>query len=331
MAALACAAVPARASDAAVVLAYPRLGPGRSTATVTIEQFEAHIKELKSGPYTVLPLGDIVRAMREGKPLPDRSVALTFDSGLRSIYRDAWPRLKAAGLPFTVFAPTDRIAAGNADYMSWDELRQMAQAGVGIGSQGAGDLRLATTPLDRAEADIQRSMDKLRAELGAAWTQRPLLFAYPYGEWTRVAAHALERFGFAAAFGQHSGVAHASLGMFALPRFALSQSYGDPDRFRIAVNALPLPLRELVPGDPIVRDNPPSLGFTVDPVVGRLDQLSCFASEQGRAIVEVLGEVRVEVRMPGAFSPGRARVNCTMPGPDGRWRWLGVPFFVPEP
>ena len=40
-------------------------------------------------------------------------------------------------------------------------------------------------------------------------------------------------------------------------------------------------------------------------------------NEQGRAIVEVLGEVRVEVRMPGAFSPGRARVNCTMPGPDG--------------
>jgi hypothetical protein len=35
--------------------------------------------------------------------------------------------------------------------------------------------------------------------------------------------------------------------------------------------------------------------------------------------------------MPGAFSPGRARVNCTMPGPDGRWRWLGVPFFVPGP
>jgi hypothetical protein len=22
-------------------------------------------------------------------------------------------------------------------------------------------------------------------------------------------------------------------------------------------------------------------------------------------------------------------VNCTMPGPDGRWRWLGVPFVVP--
>jgi peptidoglycan/xylan/chitin deacetylase (PgdA/CDA1 family) len=328
---LALGAAGAWAADGAVVLAYPRLGPGRPAATVTIEQFEAHLRELRSGPYAVLPLADIVRAMREGRPLPDRTVAITFDSGLRSIYRDAWPRLKAAGLPFTVFVPTDRIAAGNVDYMGWDEVRALFQAGVGIGSQGAGDLRLATTPAERAEADIQRSVEKLAAELGADWTRRPPLFAYPYGEWNRAVAQALERRGFAAAFGQHSGVAHPSLGMFALPRFALSQSYGDPERFRIAVNALPLPLRELVPGDPVVRDNPPSLGFTVDPVVGKLDQLSCFASEQGRAVVEILGEVRAEVRMPGAFSPGRARVNCTMPGPDGRWRWLGIPFFVPGP
>jgi peptidoglycan/xylan/chitin deacetylase (PgdA/CDA1 family) len=331
LAPLAFAQAPARASDAAVVLAYPRLGPGRAAATVTLEQFEAHLKELKSGAYTVMALGEIVQALREGKPLPDRTVALTFDSGLRSIYRDAWPRLKAAGLPFTVFVPTDRIAAGNVDYMGWDEVRALFAAGVGIGSQGAGDLRLATTPVERAESDIQRSIEKLRAELGAQWARRPLLFAYPYGEWNRAVALVLERGGFAAAFGQHSGVAHPSLGMFALPRFTLSQSYGDPERFRIAVNALPLPLRELVPGDPIVKDNPPSLGFTVDPAVGKLDQLSCFASEQGRAVVEILGEVRAEVRMPGAFSPGRARVNCTMPGPDGRWRWLGIPFFVPAP
>jgi len=86
-----------------------------------------------------------------------------------------------------------------------------------------------------------------------------------------------------------------------------------------------------VPTDPLVKDNPPSLGFTVDPVIGTLEQLACYASEQGRAVVEILGDVRAEIRMPGAFSPGRARVNCTMPGPDGRWRWLGVPFYVPAP
>ncbi len=326
---LATGAAAVRAGDSAVVLAYPRLGQGRPISTVTIEQFEAHLRELKSGPYTVMNLADIVEALRQGSDLPDRAVAITFDSGLRSIYRDAWPRLRDAGLPFTVFVPTDRIASGSADYMSWDEVRALQQAGVGIGSQGAADLRMGTAPIDRVAADIQRSVERLRAELGEDFASRPMLFAYPYGEWTRAVAMAVERAGFVAAFGQHSGVAHVSLGLLGLPRFSLSQSYGDMERFRIAANALPIPLRELVPNDPLVKDNPPSLGFTVDPVIGKLDQLACFASEQGKTLVEVLGDVRAEIRMPGAFAPGRARVNCTMPGPDGRWRWLGVPFVVP--
>ena len=26
----------------------------------------------------------------------------------------------------------------------------------------------------------------------------------------------------------------------------------------------------------------------------------------------------------------RARINCTMPGPDGRWRWYGRQFLLPN-
>jgi hypothetical protein len=46
--------------------------------------------------------------------------------------------------------------------------------------------------------------------------------------------------------------------------------------------------------------------------------------------LERLGDVRFEVRLDGPFPPGRARINCTVPGPDQRWRWLGVQFYVPR-
>jgi len=321
----------AHAADSAVVLAYPDIGGGRAASSVTVQQFEAHFAELKSGRYKVLPLHQIVQALREGKALPDRAVALTFDSAHRSIYRHAWPRLRDAGMPFTVFVPTDRVQPGSTDYLDWDELRAMAAAGVSIGSQGATDLRMASTPIDRVAADIARSTEKLRHELGAAFERQPLLFAYPYGEWSAAVASAVDQAGYVAAFGQHSGVAHASANRFGWPRFLFNQRFGDMARFRTAANALPLPIRDLVPSDPLLKENPPALGFTVDPIVGKLEQFHCFASEQGRVLVEMLGDVRVEVRMPGAFSPGRARVNCTMPGPDGRWRWLGIPLFVPRP
>lgn len=325
------AAEGARAADSAVVLAYPDIAGPRSASSVTLQQFEAHVAELRSGRYKVLPLGQIVQALREGKPLPDRAIALTFDSAHRSIYRHAWPRLREASMPFTVFVPTDRVQPGSTDYLDWDELRAMAAAGVSIGSQGAADLRLATTPIDRVATDIARSTEKLRQELGPRFDRQPLLFAYPYGEWSTAVAKAVEQAGYAAAFGQHSGVAHVSADRFGWPRFVFNQGFADLERFRTAANALPLPIRDLVPSDPLLQENPPALGFTVDPIVGRLEQFNCFASEQGRVLVEMLGDVRVEVRMPGAFSPGRARVNCTMPGPEGRWRWLGIPLFVPKP
>ena len=40
-------------------------------------------------------------------------------------------------------------------------------------------------------------------------------------------------------------------------------------------------------------------------------------------------EQRVELRMAGPLPPGRSRVNCTLPGPDGRWRWNGRQFYLP--
>ena len=204
----------------------------------------------------------------------------------------------------------------------------MAASGVEIGIAGPGGSSLAALPANRARVEIARATKRMQQELGRA----PRLFAYPHGEFTSATIEAVAASGLEAAFGEHSGVAHRSLGMFALPRFLLSQTYGDMDRFRIVANALALPIRDLVPGDPRVTEpNPPALGFTVDPPLSGLDQLNCFAAGQGRASVEVLGELRVEVRMPGALPAGRARVNCTMPGPEGRWRWLGIPFLVQQP
>ncbi len=88
-------------------------------------------------------------------------------------------------------------------------------------------------------------------------------------------------------------------------------------------------MRDRVPADLILQQNPPAFGFTVDPSIPDLDRIDCYASGQGRTRVEALGS-RVEVRLAEPFPPGRSRINCTMPGPDGRWRWYGVQFYIPR-
>jgi len=108
--------------------------------------------------------------------------------------------------------------------------------------------------------------------------------------------------------------------------------YGDKERFELLANALPLPVLDITPEDPLLRpeNNPPAFGFTVQSTVTGLDRLMCYASNQDApAPLQRLGENRIEVRMPAPFQRGRGRINCTLPDRSGRWRWLGQSFVIP--
>jgi len=318
----------AEAKPSAVVVMYHRFGESRHPSTnISLQQFEAHINELRSGKYRVLGLPEIVDAVRRGKPLPDRAVALSVDDAFLSLYREGWPRLKKAGLPFTLFIVTGALDRGSSDYMSWDQIKELAAAGVTIGSQTESHPHMPAESRERNLAELDRSNRRIEEMLG----KRPDLIAYPYGESSLEVQEVAKQSGFIAGFGQHSGVIGGDGNLFDLPRFAMNEDYGDMGRFRLAVNALPLPVADVTPADPLVgATNPPAMGFSVAGEVKGLGRLSCFLSHEGRARLERLGERRFEVRVSKPFPKGRTRLNCTMPAEDGRWRWFGRQFYIPE-
>ncbi len=310
--------------SAAVVLMYHRFGESDYPSTnIRIDQFEAHLEELKNRRYTVLPVSEIVDKVGRGEPLPDRTVGITIDDAYASVYEQAWPRLQAANFPFTLFVATDALDRALPGFMTWDQVRELAKAGVTIGSQTKSHPHLPGVPPETVKQELDASNARFVAELG----ERPALFAYPYGEFDLSSRELVIDRGFKAAFGQHSGVMHTVLDDFALPRFALNERFGGIDRFRLIANALPLPVTDVLPVNPVLGDNPPALGFTVAPEISGLEGLACFASSEGEVRLERL-ERRVEVRFQEPFPPGRSRVNCTMPGPEDRWRWFGMQFVV---
>ena len=317
---------PAVAADSAVILQYHRFGEDAYPSTsVTIEQFEAHIEHLSTGGYTVLSVPEILAALDVGRSLPDRTIGITIDDATRSTFVEGWPRFEAAGFPFTVFVSTDPVDQGHASIMSWDELRQLVEAGVTIGNHGAAHGRMWQNDDAANREDLEKARQRIREELGID----AALFAYPYGEWNGALRTLVAELGFAAAFGQHSGAVGAHSDTLNLPRFALNQRYGEFDRFKLIVDTLSLGARDVTPTDQILEQNPPVIGFTIEPPLANRNSLACFASGGVDATLKHLEDGRVEVAFDGPFPPGRARLNCTAPAEEGRWRWFGLQFVVP--
>lgn len=316
-----------RAADHAVIIMYHRFGENSIPSTnIRLEQFEAHIRELTSGKYNVVPLADVVKAFATGQALPDRTVAITVDDAYRSLYTEGWPRLKAAKLPLTVFVETETIDRNQAGFLNWDQLRELARDGVTIGSQTVTHPHLPDLTPEDVARELRVSRERIEKEIGVA----PTLFAYPYGEASTAVIDATKAAGFVAAFGQHSGVAYASHPPFYLPRFAFNEAFGGIERFRMAVNALPLKATDITPASPTLTTNPPAFGFTVDAATPNLRALNCFASHvSGPAALERLGDNRIEIRVSRPFPQSRGRFNCTVPAEEGRFRWFGMQYYVP--
>ena len=59
--------------------------------------------------YNVVSTGEVLAARRDGVPLPDRALLITFDDGWADNHAHALPRLRAANMPALLFAVADAI------------------------------------------------------------------------------------------------------------------------------------------------------------------------------------------------------------------------------
>jgi len=103
---------------------------------VEAEQFEADLAHLSRNGYQTLRGRDFVEYLRYERPLPQRSVLLTFDDGALNFYEVAFPLLARYGARATAFiAPGLHAAAAEeveteARPMCWEEIRRIHASGL---------------------------------------------------------------------------------------------------------------------------------------------------------------------------------------------------------
>ncbi len=302
---------------------YHRFGEGGFPSTnTTVDQLEDHIAALQEGGHTVVPLDQVIATLQGKATLPDKAIAITVDDAYRSFLDIAWPRFKAAGFPVTVFVATDGVERGYKDLLSWDDIKALQAEGVGIGAHSHGHAHYPALSADAVTQDLNNMSAAFESALGDV----PDLFAFPYGEAGLPDIRTVRSAGYAAAFGQHSGAIGANNNLHYLPRFALNENFGGPDRFRLIINTLPLPVTRVSPPEPILSSNPPDLVFNVSSAPSNLSDVTCFGPS-GVNIKAMVDNDQIQVLSDRPFPKGRVRVNCTLqsnaPETAGRWYWFG--------
>jgi len=101
---------------------------GAELYDVRLNQFKTQMEWLNTHGY-------LVGVLDEDFILADKKkVVLTFDDGEMNNYEHAFPILKKVGFPAYIFVISKRV--GSKGYLGWDQLREMHEAGMVIGSHG---------------------------------------------------------------------------------------------------------------------------------------------------------------------------------------------------
>ena len=113
------------AKDNAVILLYHHVSNSTPNVTsVSPDTFREHMQYLAEH-HKVLPLKQVIEALQNKQPLPDKTVVITFDDGYGNIYDNAHPILKEFDYPYTIFVNPSLI--GSVDYqLNWQQVKLMA-------------------------------------------------------------------------------------------------------------------------------------------------------------------------------------------------------------
>jgi peptidoglycan/xylan/chitin deacetylase (PgdA/CDA1 family) len=159
-------------------------GPLRDLA-VPPRRLAEQLAALSDAGYRLVGLSEALDLLAAGTP--DRLVAVTFDDGYQNFLTDGVPALAAAGARATLYASVGHLGerAGwlgrwSPDFgrmLTWEELAEVAAAGVEIGNHSLIHHPLDVLPPAQLRAEVARSREQLEQRLGTAVRS----FAYPHG------------------------------------------------------------------------------------------------------------------------------------------------------
>lgn len=323
-------------SFATVILQYHHVSDTTPASTsISPEQFSLHMQYLKDHDFKVIPLSTLTASLKQQKTLPNRSVVITFDDAYLDILTNGKPILDKYGFPFSIFVNPSIVERNSASYLSWQQLKAMADDGVIIANHGMEHDSLARIPagitqqawLEQNTASLLSAEKLIEEKTGQSWRY----FAYPYGEYTPEIQQWIQANNFTA-FSQQSGAVGLDTDTTSIPRFPASQPYDQISSLRDKLNSLPfnITLAEENQGTLFNKGQSTSVTFNVEVDDFNPAQLHCYISGLGLQKIEWQGDEIFTINYSAPLPSGRVRCNCTAPSlsEPGRYYWFSKPWFI---
>ena len=213
------------------ILTYHGLSRGENAVsdglyTLAEEQFEAQMVYLATENFHPISLKELANWLTgepanspTGQPLPEKSVAITFDDGLSSDFSIVLPILKRHGFTATFFVNPGTL--NTVGHLTTDELRQLNREGMEIGSHGFDHIFLTRLDEERLHYQLAESKRKLEEIL----KKEVAFFSIPRGRYNQRVLEAVREAGYRAACTSDIGVNRRDAYLFRLRRWTMKRPY----------------------------------------------------------------------------------------------------------
>ncbi len=194
----------------------------RYDLTVEPPVFAAHMQYLADQGYAIISLDAVYDALMYGTPLPAKPLVLTFDDGYRDHYDYVFPILQQHGFTATFFVITGRADNADPAHLSWEQIDEMARAGMHMEVHTKSHVSLEGRDRDFLIYELLGSRESLKAHTGVD----ALMLAYPAGRYDALTLEVADELGFHLAVTTQPGATQDSSRRLELSRLRVSHDTG---------------------------------------------------------------------------------------------------------
>lgn len=187
------------------------------------ENFLHQMKFLKENNYNVCRLTDAVDYIKRKSPIPNKTVAISFDDGYKDNALFALPIMEKFGFGAVFFVTVDYIGrvktSPHRDWqhwecMGWDDLKDLIDRGYDIGSHSLHHIDLSKLDKEAREKELKLSKEMIESSL----KEDIEFFSYPYGYFDEELLNIVKNVGYRAACTTTPGINTFTADLYKLKR-----------------------------------------------------------------------------------------------------------------